>query len=83
MLYEIFLTGNYNDYKTICIIRNYDYTTRIQMLKKVTKAITVYSSSFITTVSEQQMFIIKSYMRETLKAFDTPYTGEIVNIFIQ
>ena len=41
------ITRNCDYYKTICVIKNYDYTIRIQISKKVPKAITVYSSSFI------------------------------------
>ena len=39
------ITRNCDYYKTICVIGNNDYTTRIQMSNESPKAITVYSSS--------------------------------------
>ena len=36
--YEIFLKGNYDYYNTICVLRNYDYTTRIQMSNESQKS---------------------------------------------
>ena len=40
-----------------------------------------YGGHLLAAVSGRQLFIIRSYTRETLKAFDTPHTGEITNIF--
>ena len=39
-----------------------------------------YGGHLLAAVSGRQLFIIRSYTRETLKTFDTPHNGKITNI---